>query len=99
VSDVMALEVPSSTLRDRIAVATEEGTELEARLQAFAATAHEVLTDFDAEVEVRDLDDTQLDRAIEHLLPMERLIGRMVDTTTELFGALFGTSFNHGAAA
>lgn len=48
---------------DGIAVVTEEGLELEARLLAFARDAGEALGAFDAEVTALGLDDRSLDRA------------------------------------
>ena len=48
---------------DGIAVVTEEGLELEARLLAFARDAAEALGAFDAEVTMLGLDDRGLDRA------------------------------------
>lgn len=50
-------------VRDGIAVVTEEGLELEARLLAFARDAGEALGAFDAEVTALGLDDRGLDRA------------------------------------
>jgi hypothetical protein len=59
----MSLKVPSSEVCDRIAVVTEEGLELEARLLTFAREATEAAQAFDAEVEPLDLDGQELDRA------------------------------------
>jgi hypothetical protein len=98
VSDLMALEVPSSTLRGRIAVATEEGVELEARLRAFAATAHEVLTDFDAEVDIGDLPGLDLDDVVDPLVPLEQLIKDMADATSGLLHRVLPTSRDHEEA-
>ena len=59
----MALKLLSDEVCDRIAVVTEEGLELEARLLAFARDAAEALRAFDAEVAPLGLDEHGVDRA------------------------------------
>lgn len=60
-SEATSIEIPSTGLRDRVAVLTEEGLELESRVLAFACEAGDVARAFDAETEA--LDDIALDRA------------------------------------
>ena len=62
-SNATSLKVPSSEVCDRIAVVTEEGLELEARILAFAREAAEAAEAFDVEVGSLGLDDNALDRA------------------------------------
>lgn len=75
-----ALKLLSDEVRDRIAVVTEEGLELEARLLAFARDAGEALRAFDAEVP--HLDDRGVDRAGVRcgLVVLHAVVERMLDS-------------------
>jgi hypothetical protein len=58
---VTPIDAPSKEVRDRIAVVTEEGLELEARVLAFARDAGDAWRAFDADTAA--LDGDALDRA------------------------------------
>lgn len=84
-----SLKVPSSEVCDRIAVVTEEGLELEARLLAFAREATEAADAFDAEVDALGLDDDALGRAAVRcgLGVLHALTERMVEALGSVTGA------------
>jgi hypothetical protein len=61
VSEVTSIEVPSPEVCDQLAIVTEDGLELEARVLAFARDAGEAWRAFDADT--ADLDGEALERA------------------------------------
>jgi hypothetical protein len=84
VPEVTSIEIPSTGLRDRVAVLTEEGLELESRVLDFAREAGDVGYAFDAEAEA--LDDLALERAAVRcgLGVLHALVERMADALTDL---------------
>jgi hypothetical protein len=84
VSEATSIEIPSTGLRDRLAVLTEEGLEVESRVLAFAREAGDAGRAFDAETEA--LDDIALDRAAVRcgLSVLHALIERMSDALGDL---------------
>lgn len=74
---------------DGIAVVTEEGLELEARLLAFVRDAGEALGAFDAEVTALGLDDRGLDRAAVRcgIGVLHALVERMQEALACVLGA------------
>lgn len=83
-SEATSIEIPSTGLRDRVAVLTEEGLELESRVLAFAREAGDVGRAFDAESEA--LDEIALDRAAVRcgLGVLHALVERMSDALGDL---------------
>jgi hypothetical protein len=76
---VTPIDAPSTEVRDRIAVVTEEGLELEARVLAFARDAGEAWRAFDADTAA--LDGDALDRAAvsSGLGVLQALVERMAE--------------------
>ena len=87
-ANATSLKTPSSEVCDRIAVVTEEGLELEARLVAFAREAAEAAQAFDAEVAAIGLDGTALDRAAVRcgLGVLHALAERMMEALGDIAG-------------
>lgn len=81
-------DLPSSALRDRVAVLTEEGLELESRVLAFAAEADELARQFGTEVGPLCLDDTSVNCAAVRggLVVLHALVERMATGLTDALG-------------